>query len=167
MVSFSTLWKNFPEKEVIVLQCQNKQPTGSKPFGNYCAILLSECFIRSGIDLSPLSGDRCWSHKGKRHLIRAEEMADSLKRNTPSGFAAAVKVEPGSFQSILNGKTGVVYFKDYWQRGEEKFEQRSGDHIDLWDKDRITSSSMFTRSILEFLVVLVILINLAKFGSGR
>jgi len=150
MANFSTLWKNFPEKAKIEIECYNKQPTGSAPFDNYCAILLSECFIKSGIDLSQLSGDRCWSHQGKRHIIRAEEMANALKRHVPSGFMQPIKVEPGSFQSVLNGKTGVIYFKDYWQRGKEKFEQRSGDHIDLWDKDRITSSSMFTRSILEF-----------------
>ena len=45
----------------------------------------------------------------------------------------------------------AIFFKDYWRRGKESFEQRSGDHIDLWNKDRISSSSMFTRSILEFI----------------
>jgi len=151
MITFNTLWKNFPDKEAIKVRCRNKQPTKSTPFENYCATLLSECFIRSGIDLSLLSGDRCWSHQGKRHIIRAEELGNALKKKIPAGFSQPKKIEPGSFQTILDEKTGVIYFKDYWRRGKESFAQRSGDHIDLWNKDRITSSSMFTRSILEFL----------------
>ena len=150
MANFDTLWKNFPEKEVMKKHCRNKQLTKSDPFDNYCAILLSECFIRSGIDLNQFSGARCWSHQGKRHIIRAEELANALKLKVPAGFSQPKKVVPGSFQTILDGKTGIIFFKDYWQRGKESFEQRSGDHIDLWNKHRITSSSMFTRSILEF-----------------
>ncbi len=150
MVNFDILWKNFPEKEVVKTQCFNKQRTKNEPFDNYCAILLSECFIKSGMDLSLFSGARCWSHKGKHHIIRAEELASSLKLRVPTSFSQPQKIVPGSFQTLLNGKTGVIFFKDYWQRGKESLEQRSGDHIDLWNKDRITSSSMLTRSILEF-----------------
>ena len=60
------------------------------------------------------------------------------------------KILPGSFQTELKGKTGVIFFKDYWQRGKERFEARSGDHIDLWNKDEITGQGMFMRSIYEF-----------------
>ena len=151
MIKFDTLWKNFPEKEPIKQLCRNKQPTKNASFDNYCAILLSECFIKSGIDLNQLSGDRCWSHQGKRHIIRAEELAEALKSKVLPGFTKPKKIEPGSFQTILKDSTGIIFFKDYWRRGKESFEQRSGDHIDLWNKDRISSSSMFTRSILEFI----------------
>jgi len=150
MIVFDTLWNNFPDKDVMKLSCRNKQPTKSIPFENYCAILLSECFIKSGMDLSLLSGDRCWSHQGKRHIIRAEELGNTLKKRVPAGFSQPIKIESSSFQTILDGKTGIIYFKDYWQRDKEIYAHRSGDHIDLWNKDRITSSSMFTRSILEF-----------------
>jgi hypothetical protein len=132
------------------VQCTNKQKTTNEPFSDYCAIMLSECLTRSGIDLASIKGSRCWSHLGKKHLLLAEELAIGLKNNTPKGFGSTEKILPGSFQSILDGKTGVIFFKDYWQRGKESFGQRSGDHIDLWDKDRITSSSMFIRGILEF-----------------
>jgi len=151
MSTFSTLWKNFPQKESIIKKCRNKQKTSDTSFDNYCAILLSECFIRSGIDISNLKADKCWSHSGKKHIIRAEEMALALKSNTPIGFTRAVSINPGSFQVLLKDKTGVIYFKDYWQRDKETFNNRSGDHIDLWKKDAVTSSSMFTRGILEFL----------------
>ncbi len=150
MVKFETLWKNFPDKAVVKNLCQNKQPAKSTPFDNYCAILLSECFIKSGIDLTLLKGDRCWSHSGKKHILRAEELANSLKTKAPAGFSQVQKITPGNFQSILKDKTGVIFFKGYWQRGSESFDRRSGDHIDLWNKNEITSSSMFTRGVLEF-----------------
>jgi len=150
VVKFSSLWKNFPNKDAMKTACQNKQKMKTTPFDNYCAILLSECFIQSGIDLGSLKGARCWSHPGKKHILRAEELANSLKAKPPAGFCQAQKVVPGTFQEVLKGKTGVIFFKDYWQRGKESFDSRSGDHIDLWNKNEITSSSMFTRGILEF-----------------
>lgn len=150
MTSFETIWKNYPDKDVMKSKCTNKQRDSNKPFGNYCAIILSECFIRSGVDLSLFGGNKCWSHQGKKHVLLAEDLANGLKLHRPPGFGALEKISPGSFQSALSDRTGVVFFKDYWQRGNESFSQRSGDHIDLWNKDEITSSGMFIRSLLEF-----------------
>ena len=39
---------------------------------------------------------------------------------------------------------------DYWQRGGENPNAHSGDHIDLWNKGRITIGGMFMRSVYEF-----------------
>lgn len=150
MASFDTLWKNYPEKESIKARCTNKQKDSNKPFEDYCAIMLSECFIRSGVDLSLIKGNRCWSHQGKKHILLAEDIASGLNKYTPHGFGRMKKVYPDSFQSVLSDKTGVIFFKDFWQRGKESFENRSGDHIDLWNKGSITSSSMFIREVLEF-----------------
>lgn len=151
MATFETLWKNFPQKEKIQKVCTNKQPTSNEPFSDYCAIMLSDCFISSGLDISAFKGNRCWSHAGKKHILLAEDFANGLNAANLPGISKMVKVTPGSFQSELDGKTGVVFFKDYWRRGKETFEGRSGDHIDLWNKDKITSSGMFIRSVLEFL----------------
>lgn len=150
MANFATLWRNFPEKDIMKKKCTNKQKGSNNPFGNYCAILLSECFNQSGVDISLFKGARCWSHLGKKHILLAEDLANGLKRHTPPGFGKLQKIQPGSFQTELSGKTGVIFFKDYWQRGKESFDSRSGDHIDLWNKSEITSSGMFIRSILEF-----------------
>lgn len=60
------------------------------------------------------------------------------------------KINPSTFQDDLDGRTGIIFFKDYWTRGNESFSNRSGDHIDLWNKNEITSSSMFVRGIIEF-----------------
>ena len=150
MISFNTLWDNFPDKEKLKSVCTNKQKAGNEPFDNYCAILLSECFIKSGIDTNSLSGTKCWSHKGKKHILKAADFAKALNDNLPPGFSKKQKILPATFQSTLNNKTGVIYFKDYWQRGKESFEARSGDHIDLWNKDEITGQGMIMRSIYEF-----------------
>lgn len=151
MTNFETLWKNFPDVEIMKKKCTNKQRDSNRPFGNYCSILLSECFNQSGVDMSLFEGARCWSHPGKKHILLAEDLANGLKKHTPPAFGNLQMIQPGSFQNVLSDKTGIIFFKDYWQRGRESFESRSGDHIDLWNKNEITSSGMFIRSILEFL----------------
>ncbi len=77
-------------------------------------------------------------------------MAGWLKASSFSWMGKLEKINPKSFQTDMHGRTGIIFFKDYWQRGNDSFENRSGDHIDLSNKDEITSSSMFTRNILEF-----------------
>ncbi|WP_432455877.1 type VI secretion system amidase effector protein Tae4 [Agarivorans sp. QJM3NY_29] len=151
MPSFDTIWKSFPDKSLIKARCQNKQATSSKPFGNYCAIMLSDALIKAGVSTANSKTKTCWSHSGMKHILLAEEMAHWLKRSQFSWLGKLEKITPATFQDDLDGRTGIIFFKDYWQRGNESFERRSGDHIDLWNKDEITSSSMFTRSILEFL----------------
>lgn len=150
MALFKKLWDNFPGKDRIKTDCTNKQKDSNKAFSNYCAILLSESFIKAGVDISSFKGTRCWSHSGKKHMLLAHDFAVSLEKNTPPGFAKKQKIAPATFQKDLEGRTGVIYFKDYWQRGKESFTARSGDHIDLWNKNEITSSSMWARSIYEF-----------------
>ena len=51
MVAFKSLWDSFPNGDTIKATCFNKQAKSSSPFDNYCAILLSECFIAAGISL--------------------------------------------------------------------------------------------------------------------
>jgi len=150
MIKFDTLWNNFPDKASMKSRCQNKQSTGSKPFGNYCAIMLSDTLIKSGVSTVDAKVKKCWSHSGMKHILLAEEMAGWLKKTNFSWLGKLEKVNPKTFQEELDGRTGIIFFKDYWQRKGQSFEQRSGDHIDLWNNDEITSSSMFTRSILEF-----------------
>jgi len=150
MKNFKTLWDNFPDKTVVTSVCRNKQKDSNRPFSNYCAILLSECFNKSGINTSSYKSTQCWSHTGRKHILLAEDLANGLRLSPPSHFGRMEKINPGDFEEQLRGKTGVIFFKDYWKRGGENFDNRSGDHIDLWNKDSITNSSMFVRGILEF-----------------
>lgn len=151
MLVFNKLWDNFPDKSVMKVRCRNQQADSSRPFGNYCAIMLSEALIRSGVSTSGAKANKCWSHEGMRHVLLAEELAQWLSKSNIGGLGKVEKISPKTFQEDLDERTGIIFFKDYWQRGSESFSNRSGDHIDLWNKDEITSSSMFTRGIIEFL----------------
>lgn len=152
MPSFKTLWDNFPDADTVKATCVNKQSGGrSEPFDNYCAILLSECFIKSGISTDKCPpGYKCWSHSGAKHVILAQNLANWLSSSPPDGFKPKETIKSSNFQSTLSGRTGVIFFKDYWQRKGESQEGRSGDHIDLWNKSRITGASMIYRTIIEF-----------------
>jgi len=149
MIKFEKLWNNFPDEVKVKKACINKQKDSQKPFENYCAILLSECFIKSGVDLSTYKGSKCWSHAGKKHSLLASDLAHWLSSNTPPNFGKKEKILPNSFQETLKGRKGVIYFKDYWQRGKESFSSRSGDHIDLWNENKITGGTMLYRSVIE------------------
>ncbi len=150
MNKFKELWDNYPDKNLMKAKCQNKQKNGSTPFSNYCAIMLSEALIKSGVSTVSSKGRKCWGHPGMKHILLAEEMANWLKQVNFGWLGKMQKITPKTFQEDLEDKTGIIFFKDYWQRGKESVDNRSGDHIDLWNKDEITSSSMFTRGILEF-----------------
>jgi hypothetical protein len=150
MSKFKELWNNYPDKNIIKAKCQNKQETGSKPFKNYCAIMLSDALIKSGVSTKGARVRKCWGHPGMEHILLAEEMANWLKYSGLSWLGMPQKIDPKSFQDDLDGKTGIIFFKDYWQRGKESYDRRSGDHIDLWNEDEITGGSMITRSIYEF-----------------
>ena len=150
MADFKTLWKMYPSSSSIKKRCVNKQESSQSPFGNYCAISLSECLIQSGIALQGARGTKCWSHTGPKHLLRAEDFAKWLKSSRPPKFGKAERIASGDFQSTLDGRTGIVFFKDYWRRGGQSEANRSGDHIDLWNEDGITSSSMWWRAVIEF-----------------
>ena len=150
MTNFITLWNNFPDYEEMKKKCVNKQKKNESPFDNYCSILMSECMIKSGIRLDQCPGTKCWSHVGSKHIIKAEDLASWLAKSQPSGFGKKEDIKPIEFQKQLSGRTGVIFFKDYWQRGNESFEGRSGDHIDLWSYNKITGGSMLYRSVIEF-----------------
>lgn len=151
MLNFKTLWDNYPDADEVKAKCQNKQTKDAKPFDNYCAILMSECLNRSGVDLGKCPAKyKCWSHPGLRHVILAENLAAWLTKSPPAGFGSVEKIPSATFQKALSGRTGIAFFKDYWKRPGEFEEGRSGDHIDLWNKSRITEGSMAYRAIIEF-----------------
>lgn len=162
MPTFTQLWDKYPNKSLIKAKCQNKQANSSSPFGNYCAISLSEALIRCGVSTSNAKVKKCWGHQGMKHILLAEEMAGWLKRSHFGWLGECEKINPKTFQEDLSGRTGIVFFKDYWTRGNESFANRSGDHIDLWNKDEITSTGMVWRNIAEFLFADVSDLNKSK-----
>lgn len=131
--TFSDVWSAY--KSISGDACSNPQ------FTNQCAIRVSHALMECEVDLSGFKGTRCWNDSGnynRKHIIRAEEFANWLSRAPLKGLGATVKADPAKFEDDLKGKKGIIFFKDYWQRGNESFANRSGDHIDLWDRHRTT-----------------------------
>ena len=106
--------------------------------------------IKSGVSTVNAKAKKCWGHSGMKHILSAEEMALWLKKSNFSWLGTLQEIDPKSFETVLVDRKGIIFFKDYWQRGDESFENRSGDHIDLWDRNKMTGGSMFSRSFYEF-----------------
>ena len=91
MSKFKELWGNYPDKNIIKARCQNKQESGSRPFGNYCAIMLSDALIKSGVSTVGSNTKKCWGHPGMKHILLAEEMAAWLNHSGLSWLGQAQK----------------------------------------------------------------------------
>lgn len=94
MSKFKELWRNYPDKNIIKARCQNKQKTGSKPFENYCAIMLSDALIKAGVSTVGSRATKCWGHPGMKHMLLAEEMALWLKHSGLSWLGKLQKNKP-------------------------------------------------------------------------
>lgn len=125
---------------------------------DYCAINLSDILIKSGFKLpnkktSPYK--QCHSHRDVSgpngfHFLLAQQMASWLDTKPIVGLPDKQTASGQEFENKFNNKQGIIFFKDYWREENQDFESRSGDHIDLWKKGRLPSSSSFGREISEF-----------------
>ena len=123
-LNFADLWANYGSG------LSHLHPkTKEELFPNYCAINLSESLIKNG--LSP-DGTKCWGNcsSNQSHTIRAQELADWLKDN----LSGVKNITGKDFMSKISGRTGIVFFQNYYE-GEE--ESMTGDHIDLWNKNQM------------------------------
>lgn len=143
---FKELLKNYPSSSP-----KHPNPiTGEDEFNDHCAINLSEALTKSGISLDNFKGVKCWGgnchQTGTAHAIRAQELADFLKNL--EGLSA-VSLTGENYEESISGKTGIIFFQDYWQRNGES--GRTGDHIDLWNKNELVSIGTiltFIRSVI-------------------
>lgn len=143
-LTFDALWNAHPEIKGDSFPCRRKD--GSKAFEDQCAIRLGTALARCGCNVSQLKAQFCWHHPKKEgHILRAEEMANALHSAPFKGMYPRVKVTAENFEKTLRGERGIIFFKDYWQRSNESFNNRSGDHIDLWNGERITALSSYWR----------------------
>lgn len=81
-----------------------------------------------------------------KHVLRVEELANWLKKRYLANWPNPVDITGKDWKAKIENKTGVIFFKDYWLRKWEKFP--TGDHIDLWYKDELTSGGI--AGILRF-----------------
>jgi hypothetical protein len=137
-LDFDTLWGNYPLSSITHAQGDKEDI-----FKNHCAINVSEALLKSNIKMKSFKGAACWSdcstgNKGK-HAIRAQELASWVKLKPFPGCPSAIKLTGQNYESYVQGKTGIIFFKDYWQRNGETGKTRTGDHIDLWNKNELAS----------------------------
>lgn len=144
-VKFADLWSSYPKERHPYQDASGKVPPG---FENQCAIKMSATLHGVGLAMKSFKGTTV-PLKGKPAAIRAEELAAWLKLQPFCGLPAQpLTITSKDWQQKINGKTGIIFFKDYWARDGE-VSHASGDHIDLWNKDRLTPSlSSFVRFTL-------------------
>jgi len=138
VINFKNLWDAYPTIQGEKAPCKTN---GKKNFEDQCAIRLGAALANNGvktINLVP-KGRHCWHHEtSEGHILAAEEMASGLSRFPIAGIQNKTEIDPKTFQDDISGKKGIVFFKDFWTRSGESFGNRSGDHIDLWDGNRLT-----------------------------
>lgn len=136
-IKFKELWDNYPD-----------DPPCNSQFKNQCAIKVGASLAKSGVDTTKLVSSKrhCWQHnKNEGHVLAAEELAAGLKGSNVFGIEKAIDVPGGGYATKIAGKTGIIFFKDYWSRSNDKPGVPTGDHIDLWNGSRLTDWSSWIR----------------------
>jgi len=135
-VQFTGLWAAYPKERDPYRDAQGKVPAA---FENQCAIRMSVSLHQVGVTMKSFKGAAV-QLGGQRAAIRAEEFAAWLKLQPFCGLPNKPQAITGQdWQQKIKGKTGIIFFKDYWARDGE-VSHASGDHVDLWNKDRLTPS---------------------------
>ena len=138
-LTFNDLWKNYPSG--LIKHVDGK--TGKDIFDDHCAINLSDSLHKCGVLLKSFKGTKCWACAQKDgfgkgiHAIRAQELASYLESRPFAGCPAPQRFTGANYEKAVAGRCGVIFFKDYWQRQGES--GRTGDHIDLWQENRLAS----------------------------
>lgn len=144
--TFENLWKQHPEIASDGKPCKNGNNKG-QAFTNQCAINMGVAFTECGVNTRKWGIDHCnrarFEEEHRGHVLRAENFANALRKHgNIKGLGSLQKIKPEDFDLSVTGKTGIIFFKDYWRREDsgvkETFANRSGDHIDLWNGSRLT-----------------------------
>lgn len=147
-VSFKELWSNYPS---YFSPIKHKDPKSGKDiFSNHCAINCSDALHKSGVELKRFNGTKCWHCPEEEpiHAIRAQELSNWLINTAPiEGMLPPKFLSGENFEEYVEGKTGIIFFKDYWQRSSESGNTRTGDHIDLWKKNKLASIGWFWTAV--------------------
>lgn len=154
-VTFADLWANYVTGDPYA------DPTGA--YKNQCAIRMSATLHRVGIEMKSFSekvikpppGKETIGRillKGRATATRADEMATWLNLQPFCGLPKRPEDVTGKdWEMKVKGRTGIIFFGEYWSRDGESLDRASGGHIDLWNKDTLTpSSTSFFRFRLGF-----------------
>lgn len=136
-VRFADLWASYPSKLPFVDPKTGKPPSG---YDNQCAIKVSWAIHGIGVQMVSFK-QASVAVDGKKLAIRAEDLAAWLKKLPFCGLPTAPATITGKdWAAKIKGKTGIIFFKDYWRRDGQS--HASGDHIDLWNGAKLTSTGL-------------------------
>jgi hypothetical protein len=135
-VTFAKLWESYPSGHPYVDPKTGKPPKG---YENQCAIKVSMAIHGAGIEMKSFQGAVVMMD-GLKTAVGATQLANWLKLQPFCGLPKAPENVTGpEWQDKIKGRTGIVYFENYWRRHGET-SAPSGDHIDLWDGSRLTAT---------------------------
>jgi hypothetical protein len=138
VVTFKEIWAGYPGDNPIHLDPKTKQDL----YDSHCAIKVGEALLNAGISLKSFPGGKCQHcprKDGQRHPLLAQALADWLSRRPFAGCPVPQKSDGEHYENEFDGKKGIMFFADYWQRKKETGKVRTGDHIDLWDDKKLAS----------------------------
>mgnify|MGYP000858868811 CR=1 FL=1 len=137
-VTFAKLWDGYPAGHPYV-DAKGNTPAG---FENQCAIKVSVALHAVGLEMRSFKGGTVFVN-GKRAATGAEELAAWLKKQPFCGLPSKPEsIAGGDWQAKIKGRTGIIFFANYWERKTDAKGRASGDHIDLWNGWLLTASSV-------------------------
>ncbi len=148
-LEFKNLWNHHPLNNSVTfpaLMLEDKtvegklKRRGTPSFANQCAIRMGVALREAGVTPGQLGSMRMsWYHpKDRMYVLVAQELANALARSNIEGLGRVEKLDdPKNFHKALFGRTGIVFFKDYWKRSGET--TPTGDHIDVWNGYRTSA----------------------------
>jgi len=110
----------------------------------HCAINLCEALLESGLIFEYNNFKKCSrfceceTEKAGDHILLASDLMEVIKKKYNSTM---VELTGENYLDYVKGKKGIIYFEDYWSRSKAEWKRgkHSGDHIDLWDNNKLIS----------------------------
>lgn len=151
-VTFKELWSKFEDGDP-PYQVNGRVPKG---FENQCAIRMSKTFHNVGVKMISFSQNNIKPEgkaptlgrillNGMSTATRANELAKWLTTRPICGVGQKQVITGANWKDKIAGKTGIIFFGEYWGRDGESADAASGGHIDLWNGSRITGIYSYFR----------------------
>lgn len=165
-ITFRKLWNGAPLNNSEQTPCRLPRDIvtasgtvlrGLPSYHNQCAIRVGVALGAAGLPADALKGVIMCEYHGREamHCLNAQQTADALSR-LPLGSGVGpveklVGADAAQFYPRLIGRTGLIFFKDYWYRSVPgtgadgqpttiKEKAATGDHIDVWNGYRSSAA---------------------------
>lgn len=138
--SFINLWKAYGD----MLQTHPDGKVCDGSWANQCAIRLSLALCNERtlpVNSKTYDEPRC----AHGHARGAESLANWLWKKKQLGAPKKYSNSAADRTSLL-GKTGIIFYKDFYYQPTDREGHPSGDHIDLWNRGLTRTGDYFYRA---------------------